>query len=149
VLVEDRPVAATGGTEDQPAGAEPEFPIPYGVRVPTFVVSPWTMPGKGPSITLDHCSIIKTVLARFLGEVKPFLSDRVAASHSFESYLTAQQPRLDVPDADPLADLPFDDSSVTPYRSAIQTPPLSRKRMRQGPVDYHELTGMLARLLGR
>jgi phospholipase C len=47
----------------------------YGVRVPAFVVSPWTGRGKGPSVTLDHCSILKTVLARFLGAEKPFLSE--------------------------------------------------------------------------
>ena len=32
---------------------------PYGVRVPAFVVSPWVAPGKGPDITLAHCSIMK------------------------------------------------------------------------------------------
>ena len=48
----------------------------YGVRVPTFVVSPWTRAGKGPDIVLDHCSILKTVLARFCGTENPFFSDR-------------------------------------------------------------------------
>jgi hypothetical protein len=31
----------------------------------------------------------------------------------------------------------------------IITRPLSRKEMRQGPVDYHELSGRWARQLGR
>jgi hypothetical protein len=39
------------------------------------------MRGKGPSITLDHCSILKTVLAGFCGDDRPFLSGRVHASH--------------------------------------------------------------------
>jgi phospholipase C len=129
-----------GGPSGRVMGTKPEVAVPYGVRVPMFVVSPWTMPGKGPSITLDHCSIVKTVLARFAGEHRPFLSSRVAASHSFESYLTAQQPRLDVPDAKPLAELPIEAPLVMPGGSAIITAPLSRKRMRQGMVDYHELT---------
>ena len=62
--------------------------IAYGVRVPTFVISPWTMRGKGPRLVLDHCSILKSVLARFWGGEKPFLSDRVNASHSFDAFLT-------------------------------------------------------------
>jgi hypothetical protein len=33
--------------------------------------------------------------------------------------------------------------------SAIRTPPLSRKRMREEPVEYHELTGRLARMIER
>jgi phospholipase C len=70
--------------------------IPYGVRVPTFVVSPWTMRGKGPSLILDHCSILKSVLARFWGGEKPFLSDRVNASHSFDAFLTEAAPRVDM-----------------------------------------------------
>ena len=96
--------AATGGRPAPIAGptaASPPPPamlqIPYGVRVPTFVVSPWTIRGRGPSLALDHCSILKTVLARFLGSEKPFLSDRVSASHSFDAFLTEAAPRT-VPD---------------------------------------------------
>ena len=123
--------------------------VPYGVRVPTFVVSPWTMRGKGPGITLDHCSILKTVLARFLGAEKPFLSDRVSASHSFDAFLTETRPRLDVPAPPTLKNLPPEERSAPSRNSRIITKPLSRRDMRQGPVDYHELTGRLARQLGR
>ena len=82
-----------------PSGAPASLlPIRYGVRVPTFVVSPWTTTGRGPDVLLDHCSILKTVLARFLGAEKPFMSDRVSASHSFDAFLSATAPRLDVPE---------------------------------------------------
>ena len=117
----------------------------YGVRAPTFVVSPWVPPGKGPDIVLDHCSILKTILARFCAEGQPFLSDRVQASHSFDAYLSATQPRLQVPPSPTLQKL--DDFPRQPPR--IETPVLSRKQMRAGNVDFHELTGMLARMLGR
>ncbi|HMQ16193.1 MAG TPA: alkaline phosphatase family protein, partial [Phycisphaerae bacterium] len=128
----------------------PPLPIPYGVRVPTFVVSPWTMRGKGPDLTLDHCSILKTVLARFFGAEKPFLSDRVSASHSFESFLTEAAPRMDVPPfTGSLRPLPPGARRGPSRASKIVTAPLSRKRMRAGPVDYHELTGRWARQLGR
>lgn len=135
-----------GRTAAQPAMLQ----IPYGVRVPTFVVSPWTMRGMGPSLTLDHCSILKTVLARFLGSEKPFLSDRVGASHSFDAFLTEPVPRT-VPkfDDELLPGLPIGVRSAPSRTTRIVTKPLSRKEMREGLVDYHELSGRWARQLGR
>ena len=132
-----------------PAPSPATLTIPYGVRVPTFVVSPLTMRGKGPSITLDHCSIIKTVLARFLGSEKPFVSDRVHASQTFNAFLTEAQPRTDVPASPTLGQLPIDARRLAPGASRIVTEPLFRKEMREGPVDYHDITGRLARMLGR
>lgn len=135
------------------AGGQPPpalLQVPYGVRVPTFVVSPWTMRGIGPSVTLDHCSILKTVLARFLGSEKPFLSDRVSASHSFDAFLTEAAPRT-VPEFEDklLPGLPIGVRSAPIRTTRIITKPLSRKEMREGPVDYHELSGRWARQLGR
>jgi phospholipase C len=127
----------------------PPLKIAYGVRVPSFVVSPWAMPGKGESVTLDHCSILKTVLATFAGNDKPFFSDRVNASYSFNGYLTAEQPRMDVPASPALGQLPIDVRRPASGASAIVTPTLSRKEMRTGPIDYHVLSGRLARMLGR
>jgi phospholipase C len=122
--------------------------IPYGVRVPTFVVSPWTKPGKGPDLTLDHCSILKTVLACFF-DGKPFLSDRVSASNSFDAFLTESVPRVVPPFKTELDDLDEKERKRLAENSAIITRPLSRAAMRAGPVDYHDLTGRLARQLGR
>jgi phospholipase C len=123
--------------------------IPYGVRVPTFVVSPWTTRGKGLSIVLDHCSILKTVLARFWGGEKPFLSDRVDASHSFEAFLTEATPRMDVPPSPSLPSLPVGVRRASSRTTQIVTRPLSRQEMRKGAVDFHELMGRWARQLGR
>ena len=120
--------------------------INYGLRVPTFVVSPWVPAGKGPDIVLDHCSILKTILARFCGQDRPFLSARVNASRSFESYLSAATPRLNVP-ASPV--MPLFNDQLQVQGPAIVTPPISREQMRSSHVDYHDLTGMLARQLGR
>jgi phospholipase C len=150
-------IGGGGLVRAQPASPAPPalLTVPYGVRVPTFVVSPWTARGKGPSLTLDHCSILKTVLARFLGAEKPFLSDRVSASHSFDAFLTETEPRMpapvgDVPASPSLQCLPPDVRKKAPSpTSRIITKPLSRKEMRTGPVDYHELTGRWARQLGR
>jgi phospholipase C len=133
----------------QPLARAP-LPIPYGVRVPTFVVSPWTTRGKGPSTVLDHCSILKTVLARFMGTNKPFLSDRVHAAHSFNGFLTEAAPRMNVPPFTGSLDaLPLEVRSAPSGTTQIVTPPLSRAAMRAGPVDWHDLTGRWARQLGR
>ena len=137
------------GAPSKPTPPDATIQIPYGVRVPTFVVSPWTTPGKGPSLTLDHCSILKTILARFCGDEKPFLSDRVQASQTFESYLTEDQPRMDVPQSPALGSLPITVRREVSETSKIVTPPLTRKRMREEQVDYHDLSGRLARMLGR
>ena len=109
----------------------------------------WVKPGKGPSLVLDHCSILKTVLARFGGGSRPFLNDRVHASHSFEAFLTEAQPRMSVPASPTLGSLPIEARLVPPGGSQIITPPLSRKQMREGEADYHEISGRLARMLGR
>lgn len=124
--------------------------IPYGVRVPTFIVSPWTPPGKGPSTVLDHCSILKTVLARFMGDIKPFMTDRVNSAHSFDGFLTEAAPRMDVPPFTGLLNpLPGGVRRAPSRTTRIITPPLSRREMRAGPVDFHELSGRWARQLGR
>jgi phospholipase C len=119
--------------------------IPYGVRVPAFVVSPWVPAGRGPDITLDHCSILKTILARFCGRQKPFLSDRVNASLTFDPYLTQVEPRLREIPASPTLPSP---RRRRPQGHTIVTRPVSRKALRND-ADFHELTGMLARMLGR
>lgn len=128
---------------------DPTIEIPYGVRVPTFVISPWVTPGQAPAITLDHCSILKTILARFCSEKKPFLSDRVRASQSFEAFLSAPAPRMDGGIPPSLSPLPVDARRMVSGSSAIITAPLFRKRLREEQVDFHEVSGRLARMLGR
>ena len=91
------------------------------------------------------------MLARFFGAEKPFLSDRVNASHSFEEFLTEAAPRMDVPAFDDglLPDVAPEDRKRLNETTDIETNPLSRKAMRAGPVDYHDLSGRWARQLGR
>ena len=145
-----RPGGLTNAPEAEPAPPEddrPTLPIQYGVRVPTFLVSPWVPAAKGPAVLLDHCSILKTVLARFAGAERPFLSDRVAASHSFDASLTESQPRPVPPLTQVLQDLPISEPPPPPPvdLTGITTPALSRHAMREGPVESHELSGRLAR----
>jgi phospholipase C len=145
--VQTRPMVMTQGGPRWPAPfTSPTLVINYGLRVPTFVVSPWVPAGKGPDIVLDHCSISKTILARFCGETKPFVSDRVNASRTFEAYLSELSPRMNVPASPSLSALPF--RAPPKKRRAIETAPISRRILNEG-VDFHELSGMVARMLGR
>ena len=63
---------APPGTEAGPQGLVHSFPLlhpkgrPYlGVRVPTFVISPWVSAGSVCHTIFDHTAIIKTLLVRF------------------------------------------------------------------------------------
>jgi phospholipase C len=150
-IAEIRP-AQPVATAIAPAAAAPpgsikaSMTIPYGVRVPAFVVSPWVPAGAERSLVLDHCSILKTILARFCGASRPFLSDRVHASLSVDALLTLAEPRLDQVPPSPYV--------PSPYRIGFPRPPMrfnpvSRKALRSGDADVHDVTAMLARMLGR
>lgn len=89
------------------------------------------------------------MLARFCAGSRPFLSDRVHASQSFDAFLTESQPRMNVPLSPELGTLPIDARRVPLGASQIITPPVSRKRMREAGVELHDLAGWLARTLGR
>jgi tetratricopeptide (TPR) repeat protein len=145
-------VPGTGGDKTKPRASPAEI-VPYGVRVPTFLVSPWVAKGKVVSEVFDHCSILKTVLARFTGDARPFMSDRVEASRSFNEVLTETAPRMSVPNFAFPMPAPVPDPArkrTTPSRTTkIVTPPISRRQMDEGNVDYHSLTGWWARQLGR
>jgi hypothetical protein len=136
------------GTRKTPT-PDPRVFIPYGVRVPTFVVSPWVAAGPGPEVVLDHCSILKTVLARFCDEDRVFMSGRVAESHTFEAFLTEPAVRNVTENPPDIKDLTAAVRRLAADASAIDTPPVSKSRLRDGVVDSHALMGHLARLLGR
>ena len=104
-----------------------------------------TIPTNG--IRLSHTS--PGAIARFCGDTRPFLSERIAASHSFESFLDLDAPREVSAVTPTLVSLPVDARRVVSSASQIVTPPLFRSRMRREQVDYHEITGRLARQLGR
>jgi phospholipase C len=141
------PSLSNGGPVADAPSFKADMIISYGLRVPTFVVSPWVPAGKGPDVTLDHCSILKTVLARFCNRERPFLSNRVHASYSFESFLTQTEPRLSQIPPSPTLPPPF--APKPRGDRLIVTAPVSRKALATGDVDFHDLTGMVARMLGR
>ena len=73
--------------------------------------------------------------------------DRVNSSHTFDSFLTLPRPRLT--QVSTLPTLPtVATPRLAPGARAIVTKPMTRKTM-QGDVNFQDLTGMLARMLGR
>ena len=92
----------------------PELPKTTGLRVPTFVVSPWIKRGsvfghdskviKPPinenelikpaifddSLHFDHTSILKTIARRFLSQNPPYMGARYAAAHDLSEVLSTE-----------------------------------------------------------
>jgi phospholipase C len=68
----------------------------YGLRVPTFVISPWVDQGKVSDVVFDHTSIAKTIARRFMSATPPDLGERVAAANDL-SVVLRTTPRQDIP----------------------------------------------------
>lgn len=71
----------------------------YGVRVPTFIVSPWVKKRSAKSIVFDHTSILKTILVNFLGDeaaTQELLGKRVDAANNLLDILEETK-RSDIP----------------------------------------------------
>lgn len=73
----------------------------YGVRVPTFVISPWVDGGKVSDTLFDHTSIAKTIARRFMSASPPDMGERMAAANDLSAVLreTARtdKPKIRVP----------------------------------------------------
>jgi phospholipase C len=68
----------------------------YGVRVPTFVISPWVDKGAVSDVVFDHTSLAKTIARRFMSADPPDMGARVAAANDLSMILRAT-PRQDIP----------------------------------------------------
>jgi phospholipase C len=70
-----------------------------GVRVPTFLISPWVEAGQVVSTPLDHTAIVRTITERFVSTAHAAGSfgPRAAASTSLFGTLTRDTPRTDEP----------------------------------------------------
>lgn len=98
--------AAPPGTPPNPATlarVNPNGADHLGVRVPAFVVSPWVDAGKVIKTNLEHTSIIKTILERFVSthQANTGLSARSAQANSLFPELRPQA-RTDIPVTDEL-----------------------------------------------
>ena len=96
------------------AQVSPELPKTTGLRVPTFVISPWIKRGSvfghdstvinppinenelarrpisKDSLYFDHTSILKTIARRFLSQKPPYMGARYAAAHDLSEVLSTE-----------------------------------------------------------
>jgi hypothetical protein len=73
-----------------------KFPVQtYGIRVPTFFISPWIKAGSvfghgevnGETLYFDHTSILKTISRRFMSKNPPYMGKRYAAAKDFSAVI--------------------------------------------------------------
>lgn len=71
----------------------------YGVRVPTFVISPWVERGTVTNVVFDHTSILKTIARRFLNARPPDMGERMAQANDLSMVLrsTVRQDNPNIP----------------------------------------------------
>jgi phospholipase C len=91
-------------------------PAPRGPRVPAFAVSPWLEPGRPCHTQLEHTSIIKTALRRFLGkgaeEAAERLGPRVYYANDLWDMIAAE--RTDAPEPGDLGEATVTDDDLVP-----------------------------------
>ena len=121
----------------------PDEEVIYGVRVPTFIISPWVAKGSVFKRLIDHASILKTILVRFCGADRPFLSDRVHNAFDLGPALTLSAPRDVTATLPVLPNLP--DSDVHDLKKAFH---IIRKRDITGSdSDSHDWMEALSRMV--
>lgn len=125
------------------SGDRPDETIRFGVRVPTFLVSPWVEPGYIDKTLLDHTSILKTILLRFCGEHRPFLSDRVHYANHLGSALTLSQPRVITIE---LPDLPEIEIRDHRHDTASARPVIAKADLKKENADWHDYVEVLSTL---
>jgi phospholipase C len=77
----------------------------YGLRVPTFVISPWVKQGGVSNVVFDHTSIAKTIARCFMSGNPPDMGERVAVANDLSMVMSStsreDRPVIPVPDAPP------------------------------------------------
>lgn len=122
----------------------PNEDIIYGVRVPTFIISPWVDKGAVIKRVVDHTSILKTILIKFCANDRPFLSDRVHAAFDLGSSLTQAAPR-DILTQPVLPTLP--DLRAQAVAKAFRI--IRKREITQDNSDWHDFMEALGRMVKR
>lgn len=121
----------------------PDEEVIYGVRVPTFIISPWVAKGSVFKRLADHTSILKTILVRFCGTDRPFLSDRVHNAFDLGPALTLSAPRDVTATLPDLPNLP--DSNVHDLKKAFHI--IRTRDITSNHSDSHDWMEALSRMI--
>lgn len=126
------------------AQAGNEIRVGYGVRVPAFIISPYAEKGKVYHQTLDHASVLKTILVRFCNEARPFLSDRVNSAHDMGPALSAAL-RTISSEPPALPSLP-DMRRTAPVKTAAKNfEKMTKGKLSSRDADFHDFLSFLGR----
>ncbi|MFM2394129.1 MAG: hypothetical protein RLZZ546_2111, partial [Bacteroidota bacterium] len=121
------------------------IPNIYGVRVPTFLISPYVKKGGVYKQILDHTSILKTILIKFCGKESAFLSDRIEYAFDLGGALTED---LRTITSDPPTLLNFL-MRYTPKKLSEMSKSfkkMTKEDMYSDQADFHELISFLGRM---
>jgi phospholipase C len=100
------PPAALPYLDETANPQSPKFPVKtYGVRVPTFFISPYIKAGSvfghkkdanGETLYFDHTSVLKTISRTFMNKNPPYMGKRYAAAKDFSVVMnsTLRRPRF-------------------------------------------------------
>lgn len=120
---------------------KPDVVVKYGVRVPTFLVSPYIEPGTVRHETWDFAAILKTILVRYCGKDHPFLADRVHASATFAPALSRDRVRTDIENS-PSLPRPAPTGGVRGRGERF----MRKADLVRADSDWHEFMAVLSRL---
>lgn len=117
-----------------------------GLRVPAFLVSPYVKKGGILKTKLDHTSILKSILARFCGKQKPYISQRVKYANSLERAITSEFREIKR-EPDPLPTLLDKRSSARRRASSFinDFEIMTKQKISGESADFHELMSFLGR----
>jgi phospholipase C len=117
-----------------------------GLRVPAFLVSPYVKKGSIVKTKLDHTSILKSILARFCGKKKPYISQRVKYANSLERAITSEFREIKS-EPDPLPPLSDNRSTARQRASALNNnfDIMTKQKISGENADFHELMSFLGR----
>jgi phospholipase C len=128
------------------AAFAPNLDVPFGLRVPTFLISPYVEAGSVFKQKLDHTSIIKSILLRFCNQTRPFISDRVEYANSFGGALRSE-PKTKVTNSPALPTLPDMRSSTRNKNLTLNSKfePMTKAKLHGEDADFHEFMSFLRR----
>jgi phospholipase C len=117
--------------------------IIYGLRVPTFIISPLVKKGAVIKRVVDHASILKTILIKFCASDRPFMSDRVHHALDLGPALSRSKPRAITSQPRDLPPLP--DLRTLAAAKAFRI--IHKHEITSDDSDFHDFMEVLSRMV--
>ncbi|MBK9015474.1 MAG: hypothetical protein IPM82_16205 [Saprospiraceae bacterium] len=126
----------------------PDESVQFGLRVPTFLISPYAKKGSVFKAPLDHTSILKSILIRFCEGERPYMGPRVDHTKNFGDALTSQR-RINIPQSPKLAQTEemkkvFTLNDLKKFYTNFK--PVSKSSLTSAEADFHDFMAVLSRM---